>query len=287
MSKFKTPYIYKVNVEDAGRLHTLAEFTIRRSYAWCMVAGILVLVAGMGFLVGRLFTSGTVSEGKQMSVDAMLTLDSLQDVTNRNDMYIRNIFSVLDPNRNAKGDSISVVSKSISYSVDDLMDRTDAEQKFANNMDESERYSISVIAPLQAEDIEFYELCPDGVQTSESIGKELARYIIPARATVNAPTDARVVEVYYSPAEGGNVVMLQQPKGFLLRLGCLGNVLVKRGDNVRGGEAIAFGNAVSGRNKGCITVEMWHNGNRLRPGDFLTMRNATPLDNENHESEQN
>lgn len=274
----RRPYIYKVSVEDATRLHTLLDFKIRRVWLWCgaVIISALLMVAGYSLGRARIAAHPVSSPDKDSAIDAVMTLDSLKDEAERNNAYMRSIIASLDPNRNPLTDSLAVASRSLSYSVDALMEKSDAERAFVAAAGEQERYNVSVLAPLQAEDVEFFNICPEGIQSTESMGKELAEYYIPARATVNAPSECRVVDIYYSPAEGGNVIILQQPRGFLLRLGRLGTVLVKRGDKVSGGEAVAYGNAISGRHKGRITAEMWHNGNRLVPDSYLNKPVETP-----------
>lgn len=284
----KLRHIYKVSVEDAPRLSTIVQFKVSRWAAWTLLLLVVGGVAAIGFIVGRAsaWQKMAVGEERLSVIDAMLSLDSLREVVGQNDAYLRNVAAVLNPSRNPAHDSLSVAASTAAYSVDNLMERSDAEKAFATRISEREKYNVSVLAPLQAEDIEFFSLCPQGVQTASSMGHEIAEYLVPVNATVNAPTEGRVVDLYYSPAEGGNVLIVQQPRGFLLRLGSLGTLLVQRGDNLQGGEAIAFGNAVSGRRKGRITAEMWHNGSRIVPGNYLNVRKPASRYKESDNSEE-
>lgn len=284
----KLPYIYKVSIENASRLQQVAEFKISRFWLCASVAGFFVIAGAIGFGIARLQSrfASSLSENRKSAIEAILMLDSLRTIVNRNEAFIRNIGSVLDPSRPPLNDSLSVAMPATAYTVDDLMEKSEQERAFIARVNERERYNVSVLAPLQAEDVAFYSICPEGMQTAASIGKEVAEYHIPAKALVYSPTDAKVVDTYYSPAEGGNVIILQQPRGFLIRIGRLGAVLVKRGDNVAGSEAIAYGNAISGRNKGRITAEMWHNGSALVPDEYLNASSSS-VQNQSNGSERN
>lgn len=267
-------HIYCIKIENKSKLENVASVEITRAKAVLFGAAAMILILALATLIllctplWSLRSRQLSPDERRTSIDALLLLDSLKTQAERNDAFIANLLDALNPDR-IPADSAAFSGTPKEYPVDSLKERSLIEQSFVARMDDKERYNISVLAPLAAEDVEFYDISAGMVQTKHSLGKETAEIITTTGHTVNAPSDARVVDAYYSPTERGYAVVLQQQKGFVTRFSGLGTLLVKRGDNVEGGEAIAYGNAVSSHRKGIIRVEMWHNGHPLIPGDYI------------------
>jgi hypothetical protein len=268
-------HIYSISIEDKNKLEQVAKITVTRGKAIAFICAVVILIFILATLIvlstpmWKLRAVQLSDDQRRTSIDAVLMIDSLKLQAERNEAYMENLRMVLDPDRPAN-DSTKYSGTPKNYSLDELKERSEVEKAFVAKMDEKERYNISVLAPLAAEDVEFYEIAHGMVQTKASMDSEVAEVIVPTGYTINSPSEARVIDIYYSPVEGGNVIVLQQPKGFITRIARLGTTLVKRGDNVDGGEAIAYGNAISSKHKGIITIEMWHNGTSLIPQQYLS-----------------
>jgi hypothetical protein len=267
-------HIYNISIENKSKLELVARISVTPGKAIAFVVAVVVLIFILATLLvlstplWKLRAGQLSDDQRRTSIDAVLMIDSLKIQAERNEAFMENLRMVLDPNR-PTNDSTKYSGTPKNYSLDELKERSEVEKAFVAKMDEKERYNISVLAPLAAEDVEFYDIARSMVQTKASMDSQVAEIIVPTGYTINSPSEARVIDVYYSPVDGGNVIVLQQPKGFITRMSHLGTVLIKRGDNVDGGEAIAYSNAISSKHKGIISIEMWHNGSILIPQEYL------------------
>lgn len=265
---------YNISLQDKGKLETILDFSFSRTRGIICVAGAAFLFVALGIVIAMLtplgsLTSGRLDEnGRRDSMDAVIRVDSLKKAAEINQQYINNLLTVLNPDRTPT-DSLRATGTPHEYSVDELVDPSDTERSFMARMDEKERYNLSVLAPLAAEDLDFKNICPGAIQTENSIGTPKAELLVPGGNVILSPTEATVTDVHYSPAEQGYVVILQQPKGFLTRIAGLSRVLAGQGDRVTGGMAIGYGAVPSGRNKAITYVEIWRNGTQLDPADYL------------------
>ena len=140
---------------------------------------------------------------------------------------------------------------------------------------DSEKYALSVIAPLSAGDMMFFPVSEECVVRPGHDGASAATVIVSPGSPVATVADGTVVDVYYSPYEKGYTVIVQHARGFMSRYSRLAAPLAGAGDRLPGGQVIGL--AHDGISNGYITVDLWQNGVPLPAADFLD-----PLSSDNH-----
>ena len=270
----KTHSRYKLTVEDEGRIETLASISASPLRWTAVGALVMLLVMALGGLIAfltplRQILPGYMKESERAQLQAkLLSLDSLWQVCETNIIYLNNLQEVLTP-QVVQGDPSEVPALKMAILQDSLLPTSMEEKHFVSLIREREKYNISVVAPLAAESMMFTPVSEESVVTAAS-RKALKAEIVMARNTpVAAIADGTVIAVSQSLRDGGAVVIIQHPKGFLSRCSRLGQVLVEPGDVVAGGQIIALTNRGNARNGEIISLEMWHNGNKLVPYEYI------------------
>lgn len=262
---------YLIRVEDESRLTGIAEWRFsRRSLILMIVMAlpVLFIIAGMLIMatpLRNLLPGYLKEEERSSTVETLLRLDSLHDAHRRNQQYLHNFFTVVDVDREPD-DTTGMTTAPASLTVDSLLVASDAERKFVRMMEQREKYNISILAPLAAEGMVFSDPVAGGSVTEASRHSERAEVMVPRGAVVCALTEGRVVDVEYSPSEGGYSVVIQHGKGFMSRTSRLGYPLVGAGEKVTGGTVLSASGA--GRN-GSISLQIWRNGDPLVPFDLI------------------
>ena len=265
---------YSLSLSDDSRLRRLAEV---RMPLWQWIAACVVLTAFVFFMAGLLlaFTPmrrlmpGYMEEAtRNLTVENMMRLDSLQSAYEKDRAYVENILTVFDTDREPT-DSASLVVNPKPMTADSVMARTPEEEKFIKMMEQREKYNISILAPLAAEGMMFNPLSDECTIAESSRKKNAAEVVVASESPLSAIADGVVIDAYYSPSDGGNVVVMQHGKGFASRISRLGNLLVGRGDLVQAGQIVAFPQTGNGRDSSRVILEIWRNGDTLVPYELI------------------
>ncbi len=270
----KTRSRYRLIFEDEGRLENIASVSASgpKWLAGSIVVLIFIMVIGalVTFLTpARRLLPGYLKESERSATEMQLVrLDSIRMAYETNAAFIENLQFVLNPTLH-KRDTVAAPAQSSRMSSDSLLPTSREEAKFAAMMREREKYNVSVVAPLAAESMMFSPVNAESVVSQSSKSEKKAEIILAAKSTVSAIADGTVIAVSQSLKDGGTVVIIQHPKGFLSRLSRLGSVLVEPGDIVTGGQIIALSNRGNAHNGEIINLEMWHNGNPLIPYEYI------------------
>lgn len=265
---------YKIIIEDESRLQTVLRVTATRTaLIWCGAAAIVVIMAIGAFLAFltplRTLLPGYLKQSERAATEMQLMrLDSVSMAYETNAMFLDNIMSVLNPESTIR-DSVNVSELTSPLFPDSIMPMSPEEKSFMEMMRDREKYDVSVVAPLASESLMFTDIADDGVFVASSRSNYKAEVLMARGSTIKAPADGTVINVFQSVRDGGTSVIIQHSKGFLSRISRLGNVLVAAGDKVKGGQTIALPNRAGGRRGEIVAVEMWHNGNRLVPYDYI------------------
>ena len=212
---------YSLSLSDDSRLRRLAEV---RMPLWQWIAACVVLTAFVFFMAGLLlaFTPmrrlmpGYMEEAtRNLTVENMMRLDSLQSAYEKDRAYVENILTVFDTDREPT-DSASLVVNPKPMTADSVMARTPEEEKFIKMMEQREKYNISILAPLAAEGMMFNPLSDECTIAESSRKKNAAEVVVASESPLSAIADGVVIDAYYSPSDGGNVVVMQHGKGLSL-----------------------------------------------------------------------
>ncbi|MCM1152167.1 MAG: peptidoglycan DD-metalloendopeptidase family protein [Muribaculum sp.] len=231
-----------------------------------VILGVIVVLATpiKQYLPGYLKESQR-AEGEE----TILRLDSLKLAYDRNQAYINNLTTVLNTGRAPSADSLEMVMTANRLTPDSLLDASKTEKDFVKRMQQSEKYNISILAPLAAEGMMFSPVSDESVIASDSKFDHKARVLLPPGTTVGSIADGTVIGVYTDHLY--STVIIQHPKGFISRYSGLRTVLVAEGDIVYGGQAIALAPPSSSTvGKGSVGVELWHNGCALLPEEYIS-----------------
>lgn len=264
---------YKVIIEDESRLETLAEYSaspLKWSGIGVGFAILFIFLASLilAFTPVRELLPGYLKESERTeSQNRLLRLDSLQKAYETNAQFLENIVSVLNPSETVRDTAVSVLT--IPLTPDSLIPTSAEEIRFASMMNEREKYNISVIAPLAAESMMFAPISDYATVSQASQESMRAEFIMAKGAAVAAIADGKVIAVSQSIRDAGSSVIIQHPKGFLSRCSGLGSVLVETGDDVSGGQIIALSNKSVAKKNERVYLEMWHNGERLVPYEYI------------------
>ena len=262
---------YKITIEDESRLENVfqASTTLFRWISAVALAVAFLLAVGIEFGMeykkALLFTAaspahyllpGYLKDSERAATEEQhMRVDSLQTAFNTNAAFISNIMNIINGDISELRESAAVSEVTSPLSPDSLIPTSSEEMKFSSMMREREKYNISVIAPLAAESMMFSTINDDAVFSDDSKKSHKAKVIIPKGATVSAIADGTVVSVSQSIREGGGTaVIIQHPKP---------------GDIVTAGQIIAIPSRNSARKAEIVYLELWHNGDRLIPFDYL------------------
>lgn len=115
----------------------------------------------------------------------------------------------------------------------------------------------------------FSDPTDEGIVVGDTRTAQMLQIIMPAGVGVNAIADGYVVDRVYDPAEGTYALMVQSRRGFLTRYSHLGAPLVDKGDAVLAGQRITMAPERATLRNTSVGIEMWREGTRLIPGDYL------------------
>lgn len=264
---------YKITIEDESRLENLAEYTatpIKWTLTGIAVALLLMVCgAAVAFLTPvRTLLPGYLKESERTASEIqLLRLDSLRNAYETNAAFLDNIMNVLSPSGYSADTAAMKMTDPLT--LDSLLPTSREEQRFVALMREREKYNVSVLAPLAAESLMFTPVSDESVFSEDSRESLRGEVILAKGSTVATVADGIVIAVSQTIRDGGSTVIIQHPKGFLSRISRLGTVLVEPGDAVTGGQVIALCNHGNARDGERITIEMWRNGDRLVPYEYI------------------
>lgn len=266
---------YRLTIEDESHLKEIVSSRFSLPVVLLLSAlTVLVLLTLSGLIIAttplRTLLPGYLKESQRSaSEESLMRLDSLMASYEKTNAFIANYFNVLDTDR-IPADSAAMTPVSRELSTDSLMTSTAAERAFVSQMEESERFNVSVLAPLAAESMMFFPVTGDGVFAKESETSEEGVIILPREENVSCAADGAVIASYYSAADGGHVVVVQHNHGFVTSYSHVGLPMVGVGDNISAGQIIAMSPPPNAQGRRNFLVRMWHNGLPIVPYDYIS-----------------
>ena len=210
------------------------------------------------------------SEVREQVVLNALRADSLQWVLERQRMYIMNIQDIISGN--VKVDSVHSIDSLTVTRTEELVERTQAEDDFRKQYEETERYNLTTIdnAPVMSGLIFFR---PTRGMVSSDFDANKQHYGIDIAANPNesvlATLDGTVILATYT-ADTGYVIQVQHAQNLVSVYKHCGSLLKKVGDTVKAGEAIALvGNTGEKTTGPHLHFEIWNKGRSLDPTKYI------------------
>ena len=258
--------------------NTLEEvFSLRLS----RLSGCLVLIAFAIFLITitsvvilntpiRNYLPGYLdSEIRSEMIENALKTDSLEQASRIQAQYLDNMMAIL------RGDTLIVeVSKQDSVAQNrDNLKKSEFLTDFIQDYEETEKYNLNLLSSSSVlpENLIFYRPARGIISAKFDIqerhfGVDIATT---PNGSVLAAMKGTVIFAGFD-ANGGYVLQLQHPNGFVSIYKHNDRLLKKQGDEVRAGEAIAItgntGNFSSGVH---LHFELWYNGKPMNPEEFI------------------
>lgn len=210
------------------------------------------------------------TEVREQVVMNALRADSLQQMLERQRMYVMNIQDIIGGV--VKIDSVHSIDSLTMVRSEELMERTQAEDDFRKQYEESERYNLTTIdnAPAVTGLIFFR---PTRGMVSSSFDANRKHFGIDIAATPNesvlATLDGTVILATYT-ADTGYVIQVQHNQNLVTVYKHCGSLLKKVGDTVKAGEAIALvGNTGEKTTGPHLHFEIWNKGRALDPSKYI------------------
>ena len=210
------------------------------------------------------------SEVREQVVLNALRADSLQQMLERQRMYILNIQDIISGT--VKVDSVHSIDSLTVVRSEELMERTQAEDEFRKQYEETERYNLTTIdnAPVVTGLIFFR---PTRGMVSSVFDANKRHFGIDIAASPNesvlATLDGTVIMATYT-ADTGYVIQVQHNQNLVSVYKHCGSLLKKEGDVVKAGEAIALvGNTGEKTTGPHLHFEIWNRGRALDPSKYI------------------
>ena len=238
--KYKLTIINENTLEEVVGIHVskLNGFSVLLS-----VLTILFLIASViiAFTPLRNYLPGYMnSEIRAQLVENALRVDSLQQLVDRQNLYIMNIQDIFSGK--VRIDSVQSMDTLTAMREDSLMERTKREEVFRRQYEETEKYNLtSITSQPDVDGLIFYR---------------------PTRGMISSHFDAD--KKHY-----GTDIAANPNESVLATLD--GTVILKRvGDKVQAGEAIALvGNSGTLTTGPHLHFELWHKGSAVNPEKYI------------------
>ena len=210
------------------------------------------------------------TEVREQVVTNALRADSLLRILENQRMYIMNIQDIISGN--IKADSVYSMDSLTVARSEELMERTQAEDEFRKQYEETERYNLTTIdnAPAVTGLIFFR---PTRGMISSGFDANQKHYGIDIAASPNesvlSTLDGTVILSTYT-ADTGYVIQVQHNQNLVSVYKHCSSLLKKVGDTVKAGEAIALvGNTGENTTGPHLHFEIWNKGRALDPAKYI------------------
>ena len=210
------------------------------------------------------------TEIREQVVTNALRADSLQWLLERQRLYIMNIQDIISGN--IKVDSVHSMDSLTEVRTEELMERTQAEEEFRKQYEETERYNLTTMDNAQAvSGLIFFR--PTRGMVSSGFDANHKHFGIDIAASPNesvlATLDGTVILATYT-ADTGYVIQVQHSQNLVSVYKHCGSLLKKVGDSVKAGEAIALvGNTGEKTTGPHLHFEIWNRGRALDPSNYI------------------
>lgn len=268
--KYKLTIINENTLEEVVGLHVskLNGLSVLLS-----VLAVLFLIAALiiTFTPLRNYLPGYMnSEVREQVVENALKADSLQQLVERQNLYIMNIQDIF--RGTVKTDTVYSMDSLTRLRKDSLMERTQRETDFRRQYEETEKYNLtSITTRPEVEGLIFYRPTRGMISSSFDADKQHYGTDIAANPgeSILATLDGTVILSTYT-AETGYVIELQHNQEFISIYKHCGSLLKHEGESVKGGEAIALvGNTGQLTTGPHLHFELWHKGRAVNPEVYI------------------
>lgn len=240
---------------------THPQAVILAAIAIAAIAALVYVI--MAFTPMRRLLPGTLdTDTRALYIDATLRLDSLQHAMRVNQRYLDDVQAIitgtLDP------DSATRANTPLPQLSDTLIAASEAEQAFVRKFENTQRYELSVLAPIAAEAMAFYSPAPGAEATPDP--DHLSVLLQGARAqAVDAIYRGTVIAVY-TDARALQTIIIQHPNEFISIYSGLADTYVSPRSTPSAGSRIGIAPA-----DGTFRFQLLHKGTPLNPAAYVAL----------------
>lgn len=206
---------------------------------------------------------------KQIVVNA-LRLDSLQQLVDKQKLYVMNIQDIF--RGKIEVDTVHSMDSLTAIREDSLMKRTEREEEFRRKYEDAEKYNLTTInAHAEVGGLLFFRPIRGMISShfdaaAKHFGMDIAAN---PNESVLAVLEGTVILSTYT-AETGYLIEIQHNQDFVSIYKHCGSLLKKEGELVKGGEAIALaGNTSVSGAESHLHFELWKKGRPINPETYI------------------
>lgn len=270
--KFK----YKLTITNENTLEEVVGIRVSKLNGLSVLLsalGVLFLITGsiVAFTPLRNYLPGYMnSEVRSQVVENALRVDSLQQLVDKQNLYIINIQDIFSGKVSV--DTVQSIDSLTNMRHDSLMEYTKREEEFRRQYEETEKYNLTTITSQpEVDGLIFYR--PTRGMISGHFDADKKHYGTDIAANPNesvlATLDGTVILSTYT-ADTGYLIQVQHNQDFISVYKHCGSLLKKAGDKVQGGEAIALvGNSGTLTTGPHLHFELWHKGRAVNPEKYI------------------
>lgn len=270
--KFK----YKLTIINENTLEEIVGLHVSKLNGVSVLLSVLILLflfaaSIITFTPLRNYLPGYMNSNiRAQVVENALRVDSLQQLVDRQNMYIMNIQDIFSGK--VQVDTVHSMDSLTDMRQDSLMKRTEREEEFRRQYEEVEKYNLtSIVSQPDVNGLIFYRPTRGMISGHFDVPKKHFGTDIAANPneSVLAALDGTVIFSSYT-AETGYVIGVQHNRDFVSVYKHCGSLLKREGDTVKGGEAIALvGNSGTFSTGPHLHFELWHKGRAVNPEKYI------------------
>ena len=267
---------YRLTITNENTLEDIVTLRVSKLNGISVLLSVLTVL----FLIASLIVAFTPlrnylpgymnSEIRAQVVENALRVDSLQQLVDRQNLYIMNIQDIFQGR--IKADTVHSIDSLTTVREDSLMERTQREAEFRKQYEETEKYNLtSITSRPEVDGLIFYR--PTRGMISSPFNAEKKHYGTDIAANPNesvlATMDGTVILSTYT-AETGYLIGVQHNQDLISIYKHCGSLLKKEGERVKGGEAIALvGNSGTLSTGPHLHFELWYKGHPVNPEKYI------------------
>ena len=270
--KFK----YKLTIVNENTLEEVVGLRVSKLNGLSVlltVLAILFLIAAciIAFTPLRNYLPGYMnSDVRSQIVNNALRVDSLQQVLDKQNLYIMNIQDIFSGK--VQVDTVQSLDSLTAVRQDTLIEHTKREEEFRRQYEETEKYNLtSITSQPEVGGLIFYRPARGMISGHFDVNKKHYGTDVAANPneSVLATMDGTVLLSTYT-AETGYLIAVQHNQDFVSVYKHCGSLLKREGDAVKGGEVIALvGNTGKLTTGPHLHFELWYKGRPVNPEKYI------------------
>lgn len=270
--KFK----YKLTITNENTLEEVAGLHVSKLNGMSVLltlSAILFLIAAtiIAFTPLRNYLPGYLnSDVRAQIVDNALRVDSLEQLVERQKMYITNVQDIFSGT--VRVDTVHSMDSLTNMRQESLMASTEREAEFRQQYEETEKYNLtSNSSDAEISGLIFFRPALGMITGHFEPNKKHYGTDIAANPneSVLAALDGTVILSTYT-ADTGYLIEVQHAQDFVSIYKHCGSLMKRAGDTVKAGEAIALvGNTGTLTTGPHLHFELWHKGRAVNPEKYI------------------